>query len=291
MGGFAASTSAAHAFQYASISTREHPWRVFVERPAKSERLTPEFLALTVDDIEYVFQDAMATVSERIGGERLAKNGQIVIITEQLHQSLISIAQLLLAARPCGLEKLQLTPKMPGLLAPFVKDSPCLSFLRPKRARDDLSGMYAGGHPPGRPNRCARSSSPEARERAVGDFCHRSECSVLECAAGHFLVICEQCRRIFKCSPLDRFGGLLKRELIHGLDQHFGVANLSEQPTGVAKTPVLFAVDIVAEILAHKAESGPHFLEAFADVPGQPRPSICRAGVTYFPRPDGRAPF
>jgi hypothetical protein len=29
-----------------------------------------------------VFQDAMAAVSERIGGERFAKNGQIMILTE-----------------------------------------------------------------------------------------------------------------------------------------------------------------------------------------------------------------
>jgi hypothetical protein len=63
-------------------STREDLWRVFVDLPAKNERLPLELRFPTIDDSEYAFQDAMAAVSERVGGERFAKNGQIMIITE-----------------------------------------------------------------------------------------------------------------------------------------------------------------------------------------------------------------
>src|ERR1035441_10114432 len=51
-------------------STREDRWRVFVDLPAKSESLPLELLALAIDDREYEFQDVMAAVGERIGGER-----------------------------------------------------------------------------------------------------------------------------------------------------------------------------------------------------------------------------
>ena len=70
-----------------------------------------------------------------------------------------------------------------------------------------------------------------------------------------------------KCSQLDRFRELLTSELIHSLDEHLCIADLAERPSGVAKTPVLFAVDIVTQLLAHQAESGP---------PPEPNCDICR---------------
>ena len=68
-----------------------------------------------------------------------------------------------------------------------------------------------------------------------------------------------------ECFRLDRRGEWLL-ELIRGLDEHLRIADLGERPGGVAKTPVLFVVDIVAELLAHQAERRPHFLEALADL-------------------------
>jgi len=82
--------------------------------------LRAPFLAPAVEDGEYAFQDAMASVSQRIGGERLAQDGEIVIFTEQRRQLVSPIHQFLLAFRPCGVEKLQLMPKILGLLAPLV---------------------------------------------------------------------------------------------------------------------------------------------------------------------------
>ena len=63
-------------------STREDLGRVFVDLPAKNERLPLELRFPTIDDSEYAFQDAVTAVSERVRGERFAKNGQTMIITE-----------------------------------------------------------------------------------------------------------------------------------------------------------------------------------------------------------------
>ena len=63
----------------------------------------------------------MAAVSGRIGGKRFAKNGQIMILAEQLGQLLGLVTELVLGARPRGPEKLQLTAKMPDLFTPFVE--------------------------------------------------------------------------------------------------------------------------------------------------------------------------
>jgi hypothetical protein len=63
-------------------SVREDPWRVFVELPAESERLQLEIFAPLIDHNEYAFQDEMASVIARVCRERLAKNGQIMILTK-----------------------------------------------------------------------------------------------------------------------------------------------------------------------------------------------------------------
>src|ERR1700678_1724704 len=63
----------------------------------------------------------MAAVSGRIGSKRLAKNSQIMILTEYPRQLVSPIDQLSLAAPPRGPEKLQLKPKIFGLLTPLVE--------------------------------------------------------------------------------------------------------------------------------------------------------------------------
>src|SRR5580700_9230231 len=63
----------------------------------------------------------MAAVCGRVRGERLAKNGQIMILTERPRQIVSPINQLLFAARPRGPEKLQLKPKPLGLLTALVE--------------------------------------------------------------------------------------------------------------------------------------------------------------------------
>ncbi len=50
---------------------------------AGNERLELHFAAKPIDDRKRGFQDAMAAKDERIGGERLAQDGQIAIFTEQ----------------------------------------------------------------------------------------------------------------------------------------------------------------------------------------------------------------
>src|ERR1019366_1889686 len=191
-----------------------------------------------------------------------------MIFTEQRRQFMRLIDQFLLADRPRHLEKLELMPQILGLLTPLVEILHALIFRR-RSERAMTCPVYTpeatlhGGPtvPLDRPIR-------KSRERSGGDFFHCSERSVLvKYAAGHVLPICEQSLvNLRKCSRLDRFRELLS-ELIRGFDENLCIADLGERPGGVAKTKVLFMVKIVAEVLAHQAESGPHSLEALADIP------------------------
>ena len=100
-------------------------------------------------------------------------------------------AQFLLAARPRGLEKLQLKPKMLGLLTALV-EIPHARVFRRQRERARTCPVYTPkttlhSGPTVALNLLIRKS----RERASGCFFHRGERPVLvEHAAGHFLPIC-----------------------------------------------------------------------------------------------------
>src|ERR1700678_2172365 len=67
-------------------SIREDPWRVLVQLAAERERLPLEAFAPMIDHSEYAFQDEMAPVSDGVSGERFAKNGEIMILTEYPRQ-------------------------------------------------------------------------------------------------------------------------------------------------------------------------------------------------------------
>ena len=240
-------------------STREDRWRVFVDLPAKSESLPLELLALAIDDREYEFQDVMAAVGERIGGERLAKNGQIMILTKYPRQLVSLINPLFLFARPRGPEKLQLKPKALGLLTPLVEILHARVFRR-----QSVRTMTRPVYPPeatlkGGPTFALDSPIRKSCERAGGKLFHRRKRFVLVYyTAGHALLICEQrLVNLRKRSRFDHFRERLRIELIHSIDEPHCIADFAEQTSGITKTIVRFAVDIVAEFLTHKAESGP----------------------------------
>ena len=171
------------------------------------------------------------------------------------------IAQRLLAARPRGLEKLQADCQRYLVCFRHSWRLSTLGFSVATRERAttlpvrDPEAALQGG-----PAVALDPPVREPRERVPGDFFHRGERPVLvEHAAGHFPLIAEQSlvqssrmRHEFDaaCEP----AGVEPR---HRLDEHLGVADLRQRPTGVAEATVLFTVDLVAEILAHQAAERP----------------------------------
>src|ERR1019366_578463 len=138
-----------------------------------------------------------------------------MILTKFPRQLVSLINQLFLAARPRGPEKLQLKPKMLGLLMALVEILHARVFRR-QRERATTCPVYT-------PETTLHSGPTVAldlpirksRERAGGGFFHRNERPVIvEHAMGHFLPICKQSIvNLRKCSRLDRCPAPL-RELI-----------------------------------------------------------------------------
>jgi len=79
--------------------------------------------------------------------------------------------------------------------------------------------------------------------------------------------------------PVDR-----RTELVQRLDEHHSVADFRERPSGVAETPVVFAVRVVAEPITHQTESRPDSLEALRTswTVSLSHASRCR-GLTFAP--------
>src|ERR1019366_5637086 len=190
-----------------------------------------------------------------------------MILTEQRRKFLRLIDQLVFPAGPRGREKLQLMPKIHGLLTPFVEILHARGFRRQSERAMTCPVYTPEATLQGGPTSAFDPPIRKSREGAGGTFCHRGERFVLvEYVAGHFPLICQQrLMNLRQCPRFDCFRELLS-ELIHNLDKHVCVADLPERPSGIAKRPVLFAVDIVAELVAHQAQGGPHFLEALADL-------------------------
>jgi hypothetical protein len=124
-------------------SPREDPGRVSIDLPAESDGLPFEVLSPTVNDSDYILENAMAAVSLRVGSERFAKNGQIVIGAEQRRQFVGLLRQVFLAIGQPGLNKPQLKQKTFGLFTPLVESLHARGVPPPKLASADLSDKRA----------------------------------------------------------------------------------------------------------------------------------------------------
>ena len=121
----------------------------------------------------------MAAVSGRVGSKRFAKNSQIMILTEYPRQLVSPIHQLSPAARPRGPEKLQLKPKIFGLLTPIVEILHARVFRR-----QNERAMARPVYPPDAtlksgPIVALDSPIRKSGERASGKLLHRTKCFVL----------------------------------------------------------------------------------------------------------------